>query len=442
MQEMNIELTEPSETRKQLTFEIPSDVVDREIARAAQRYARTAKVPGFRPGKVPTGVIKQRFKDQILHDVAHDLIPRLVGTALQERHLEPIVTPDIKDVVLEEGRPLTFVADFETLPPIEPGEYTGISLRKAPAVLEVGAVDQALEQLQQRAARWQPVEDRPATAGDTLLLDLTRTRRTSVIEIPGEGPARGGADDKPEALQNVSIELGNAANPPGFDDHLTGTSVGDRREFTVRYPADYEIEDLAGATVDYDVTVKGARRKELLPLNDDFAKEVSDLATLDELRARVREDLQKEAEHESEHRLRHDLLQELSGRLKTAPDALVEQEIDRRLEELVRRLMDQGVDPMKANIDWREFRERQRGPASDTVRSTLVIDEIARREHIDATDEDVEQEVARFAERTGRTPAAVRARLEKEGALDRIRAGVAREKTVTWLIDKASVATG
>jgi len=442
MQEMNIELTEPSETRKQLTFEIPSDVVDKEIARAAQRYARTAKVPGFRPGKVPTGVIKQRFKDQILHDVAHDLIPRLVGTALQERHLEPIVTPDIKDVVIEEGKPLTFVADFETLPPIEPGEYTGISLRKAPAVLEVGAVDQALEQLQQRAARWQPVEDRPATAGDTLLLDLTRTRRTSVIEIPGEGPARGGADDKPEALQNVSIELGNAANPPGFDDHLTGTSVGDRREFTVRYPADYEIEDLAGATVDYDVTVKGARRKELLPLNDDFAKEVSDLATLDELRARVREDLQKEAEHESEHRLRHDLLQELSGRLKTAPDALVEQEIDRRLEELVRRLMDQGVDPMKANIDWREFRERQRGPASDTVRSTLVIDEIARREHIDATDEDVEQEVARFAERTGRTPAAVRARLEKEGALDRIRAGVAREKTVTWLIDKASVATG
>jgi len=439
---MTIELTEPSETRKQLTFEIPSDVVDAEIARAAQRYARTAKVPGFRPGKVPTGVIKQRFKDQILHDVAHDLIPRLVGDALQERHLEPIATPDIKDVVIEEGKPLTFVADFETLPPIEPGDYTGISLRKSPGVLEVGAVDQALEQLQQRAARWQPVEDRPATTGDTLLLDLTRTRRTSVIEIPGEGPARGGADDKPETLQNVSIELGATGNPPGFDDHLVGTSVGDRREFTVRYPAEYEIEDLAGATVDYDVTVKGARRKELLPLNDDFAKEVSDLATLDELRQRVREDLQKEAEHEAEHRLRHDLLQELAGRLKTAPEALVEQEIDRRLEDLVRRLMEQGVDPTKANIDWREFRERQRGAASDTVRSTLVIDDIARREQIEATDEDVEQEVARFAERTGRTPAAVRARLEKEGALDRIRAGVTREKTVAWLIEKANVAHG
>jgi trigger factor len=137
--------------------------------------------------------------------------------------------------------------------------------------------------------------------------------------------------------------------------------------------------------------------------------------------------------------MRHELLQELSGRLKAAPDVLVEQEIDRRLEELVRRLMEQGIDPTKADIDWRELRERQRAAADETVRSTLVIDEIARRESIAATDEDVAAEVERFAERAGRTAAAVRARLEKEGALDRIRAGIRREKTMAWLIDKANV---
>ena len=140
--------------------------------------------------------------------------------------------------------------------------------------------------------------------------------------------------------------------------------------------------------------------------------------------------------------MRHDLLTELAGRIKAVPDVMVEQEIDRRLEEFLRRLMDQGVDPMKAEIDWQEFRERQRGPAADTVKSTIVVDEVARRESIEATDEDVEQEIAKFAERAGRTPAAVRARLEKDGAMDRIRAGVRREKTMAWLIEKANVTHG
>ncbi len=436
---MKTEFTDVSETRKHLSIEVPPEVVDAEIARMAKGYTKSARVPGFRPGKVPTAVVRQRYKDQILNDVAHDLIPRLVGTALKERGLQPVVAPDIKDVVLEEGRPMTFVADFETLPPIDPGEYAGVTLRRQPAVLDVGAVDEGLEHLRQRHARWLPVEGRAAESGDTLLLDLTRTRRTSVIEIPGEGPARGGADDKPETLQNISIELGATANPPGFDAHLIGTREGDRRDFTVTYPADYEIDDLKGATVDYDVTVKGLRRRELLALDDEFAKEVSDVDTLEALRARVREDLQRGAEQESAHKLRHDLLHELSHRVKVVPEVLVEHEVDRRLEEFLRRLMEQGIDPMKADINWQEFRTRQHDAALETVKSTLIIDEIARREQIDATDEDVDAEVARFAERAGRPDSDVRARLEQDDALDRIQAGIRREKTMNWLIEKANV---
>ena len=437
---MKTDVTEVSETRRHLSFEIPPEIVEAEIARVANGYTKTARVPGFRQGKVPAHVVRQRYKDQILYDVAHDLIPRLVGTALKERGLEPVATPDIKDVVLEEGQPLKFVADFETLPPIDPGEYTGISLRKPPAVLEVGAVDRAMEELRQRAARWHPVEDRGAAAGDTLLVDLVRTRRTSLIEIPGEGrPAKGGSDDKPEQVPHVSIELGVKNNPPGFDDQLSGAKAGDVRSFPVTYPADYGVPELAGATVDYDVTVKGVRRKELLPLDDEFAKEVSDVDTLDSLRDKVREDLQKGAEHEAEHQVRHDLLAALSGRVKATPDVLVEQEVDRRLEEFLRRLMDQGIDPMKANIDWEDFRARQRGPATETVKGTLIVDEIGRRESIDVTEDDVAAEIARFAERSGRTPAAVRARLEKEGAIERLKAGVRREKTMKWLLDRANV---
>jgi trigger factor len=438
---MKTEFTEVSDTRKNLTFEIPSDVLDAEITRVAKGYSRTARVPGFRPGKVPAAVVRQRYREQILYDVAHDLIPKVVGEALRERGLEPVATPDIRDVVLEEGQPLTFVADFETMPPIEPGDYTGLTLRKPPAVLEVGAVDRALEQLRQRAARWHPVEDRASGTGDTLLLDLSRTRRTGLIQIPGEGPSRS-PDDHPEVMQNVSIELGAGANPPGFDAHLSGSRAGDTRAFTVTYPPDYEVQELAGATVDYDATIKGVRRKELLPLDDDFAKEVSDLETLDALRDRVRADLQKGAEHDAEHQVRHEVMQTLASRLKAAPEVLVNQEIDRRLEDFVRRLMEQGIDPVKAGIDWDDFRERQQGPSSDTVRATLVLDEIARRESIAATDEDVTREVERFGERAGRTPAAVRARLEKEGGLDRIRAGIRREKTMAWILEKAQIVTG
>jgi trigger factor len=440
---MKTEFTEVNETRKNLSFEIPSDVVDAEIDRVAKQYSRTARVPGFRPGKVPAHVVRVRFKDQILSDVAHDLIPRVVSSALQERGLEPVAAPDIRDLVLDEGQPLTFVADFETLPPIDPGEYSGLTARKPPAVLEVGAVDRALERLRERAARWHSIEDRPAAAGDTVLLDLTRTVQPRLIQLAGEAaPPQTGDAGKPEALQNVTVEIGASANPPGFDENLTGMSVGHAKSFTVRYPSDFESAELAGATVDYDVTVKGIRRKELLPLDDEFAKEVSDAETLAALRDRIHEDLQHEVEHESEHRVRHALLQQLSSRLKAAPEALVDHEVDRRLEELVRRLMEQGVDPMKANVDWQQFREAQRQPAEETVKSTLVLDEIGRREHIEASDEDLTKEIERFAERSGRTPTAVRATLDKEGGLDRIRAGIRREKTMSWLLEHANIVTG
>ncbi|MBP6716246.1 MAG: trigger factor [Acidobacteria bacterium] len=436
---MKHEYSETSETQKVLTFEVPADVVEVEIARVAAGYSKSARVPGFRQGKVPATVVRQRYKDQILYDVAHDMIPRFVSQVLKERELAPIATPDIRDVVIEEGQALTFAAHFETLPPIDPGTYTGISLRKPAAVLEVGAVDQTLEQLRQRAAKWLPVEDRASMTGDAVLMDLTRTVRGSLIVTPGEPSG----DSAPEPMENVSVEIGATANPPGFDEHLTGLKGGDTKSFTVNYPADYQMPELAGKTVAYDASVKAVRRKELADLDDSFAKEVSEFETIDALREQIKKDLQHQAEHDADHSVRHDLLKVLAGRLTNeVPATLVERETERRLEDLVRRLMEQGVDPMKANVNWQEFRERQKAGAEESVRSTLVLDDIARRENIEATEEDVDQEIAKFAERAGRAPAAVRARLEKEEGLDRIRAGIQREKTMTWLLDKAAIVNG
>jgi trigger factor len=436
---MKTEFTDVSETRKHLSFEIPPETVEVEITRVTARYAQSARIPGFRPGKAPAKVVRQRFKEQILHDVAHDVVPRVLGEALRERGLAPVATPDVRDVVVEEGRSMTFLAEFETLPAIEPGNYTGLALTKPPAVLEVGAVDQTLDRLQQQHARWEPVDGRASETGDTVLMDLVRTKRGSLISLAGDAPATG--DSAPEKLENVSVEIGASANPPGFDEQLTGVEAGAVREFPVTYPSDYEVAELAGATVDYRITVTAVRRKTLLPLDDDFAKAVSDTDNLEALRDRIREDLQRHAEEESTHAVRHALLQQLASRLGTAPDVLVNQEVDRRLEEFVRRLVEQGIDPMQINVNWEEFRERQREAAVEAVKSTLVLDEIARREAILASDEDLAGEIAKFAERAGRTPDAVRAKLEHEGALARLRSGISREKTMTWLLERAQVSS-
>src|SRR5229473_3148786 len=162
---MKTDLVDVNDTRKNLRVEIPSDIVDAEIERVARDYSRKARIPGFRPGKAPARVIKQRFKDQILHDVAHDLVPRAVDEALRERGVEPVDTPDIRDVVVEEGQPLTFTASFDTVPTFDPGDYATIQLRRPAVTVDEAAVDQALAGLRERGARYEPVEDRGVKQG-------------------------------------------------------------------------------------------------------------------------------------------------------------------------------------------------------------------------------------------------------------------------------------
>src|SRR5918992_2566986 len=171
---MKTEFEDITETQKRITIEIPSDVVDKEIDRVTKDYSKQARLPGFRPGKVPPSVIKQRFKDQILHDVMHALIPRAIEDSLTERGVEPVDTPNVKDVDLKEGQPLKFTAAFETLPPFDPGDLTTISLTTPPPNVDTDAVEQTLQRLRDRAARLEPVEGRPAAIGDTVIAHLDR----------------------------------------------------------------------------------------------------------------------------------------------------------------------------------------------------------------------------------------------------------------------------
>lgn len=437
---MKTEFTDLSATRKHLEVEIPSAVVDAEIDRLARHYSRSARLPGFRPGKVPAHLVRQRYRDQILHDVAHDLIPKAVDEALRERGLEPVDTPSITDVTVEEGRPLTFTASFETLPPVDPGDYTGLTVRRTIAAVSEEDVRTALERLRLRAARHEPVVGRGAAPGDTALVDLDRRVASRPDRAEPGAALRAPSLSEGDRHENVSIELGGPANPPGFDDHLLGIAGGDTRTFTVRFPADYAVPDLAGADVEYTVAVKAVRQRILPALDDEFARDLGSFDTLEALRDRVRADLETQAARDADRRMRSDLVRQLAARVTgDVPDALVTRDLDRRVEHFAQHLVAQGVDPRTAEIDWPAFREDQRAAAAESVRGTLVLDEIARRESIGVDEADLARALERYAGETDRTVAAVRATLEKEGGVARLAAGLRRDKTIDFLLSRATM---
>jgi trigger factor len=269
------------------------------------------------------------------------------------------------------------------------------------------------------------VDGRGVVDGDHVTVDIERT-----------DPA-----GKVDKHSDVTVELGASANPPGFDAELLGLEVGATKSFTIHYPSDHPIGELANTDVSYTVTVKAIKRRVLPELDDEFAKDLGEFETLDALTSRVRHDLEHEAGHAAERAVRADLMKQLAARVSfEVPQSLIERESDRRLEDFAGRLVDQGIDPRTAGLDWKAFRDAQRDPAREAVASALVLDEVARREQLEVTDAEVDQEIERYAERSGRTPAAVRAALEKEGGLSRIYTGLRREKSIDFLMARATIA--
>jgi trigger factor len=346
---MKTEHTDVSETLKTITIEISSDVVDAEINKVAKGLTKQARIPGFRPGKVPAGVVKQRFKDQILHEVAHELVPRSLEEALQERGIEPVDTPDVEHVHVHEGQPLRFTAKVETVPPFDPGDLSTIALTQTPVAVTDEQVDHTLQHLRERAAKLETVEGRPLGDGDIAVLTMDRI------------DASGSTDHHDDLM----VHLGAEGNPPGFDEHLLGMHPGDEKTFTIHYPADRPAEALREKDVTYTASLKAIQRRLLPEFDDEFAKDLGEFNSLAGLRDRIRTDMQAEAEEQARRQVRTDLLSQLSTRVAfELPGSLVEREMDRRVEEFARQMMAQNIDPRQANLDWAQMREAQREQSS------------------------------------------------------------------------------
>ena len=413
--------------RRELDLEIPADEVSKAMERVAKEFARLARVPGFRPGKAPIPLIKKRFAEDIKGEVLQTLVPQRVEKAVAEQKLTPVSQPQVDKVEYNEGQPVKFRASFEVLPEFALGNYKNLEIEMPEMQITDERVAETLAEMQQRAATFTPVEGRAVENDD-------------FVQVKLHGTPEGGGD--PLQADSVLCHVGAEETMEPFNENLRGANAGDHKNFDVEYPADYPDSKLSGKKFHYSVDVLGVKTKTLPEINDEFAKDVSDAASLEELKKKIRESLEHERDHRQRELQREKVLAELVKlHAFPVPDSLVEHQMDVRLERVVRSLAQQGVDPRAVNVDWVSLRRRQEERARDDVKAELVVDRIATEEQIDVTEEELQHELEHVASHGGESAEAMRARLTKQGALDRMKAKLRSDKTVDWLAQNARVKT-
>ena len=417
--------------KRELELEIPAENVTKATERVARDLAKVARVPGFRPGKAPVTLIRRRFAEDIQGEVVQSLVPEYLEKALGEKNLIPVTRPAVDKVDFKEGEPLRFRAVFEVLPEFELGDYKNLAVNIDAVEAGEAQVDKTIEEMRERAATFVPVEGRAAKDGDYVLIKLS-------------GMPVGGGD--PVQADNIMCHIGAEETLESFTENLRGASPGDTKKFRSQYPDDYPDQKLAGKAYDYTVEVQGIKEKKLPELNDEFAKDAAGekggFSTLAEMRQLITKDLEAAKEDQQQSQAREKILEALVKQHDfPVPEALVEHQMDVRLERTVRTLAAQGVDPRAVNIDWVALRKHQHDRAVDDVKAELLIDRVAEAEKIDATDEEVEKQIEALAERGGESATALRARLTKQGALDRMKSKLRSDKTIDWLYRNTRIET-
>jgi trigger factor len=430
---IKVEVTDRSACQKDLVIEASEDVVQQAFNAAYQELSRYARVPGFRPGKVPSSVIKQRYRREAREAVRNQLLPRLLNQALKEHDLQLVSDPKVNELLLEEGRPLTLKTAIEVYPKIEGGAFKGLRVRKDVKPVTDEDVNRVIERLREQLVELIPVEDRAADIGDVA------TVRLSAQVVTSTDPK--GAEQLALQDQMVDIELGGTDILPEFTENLKGMNVGETRVFHVAYPREYHEAELAGKDIKYTATLEALRIKQWPELDDEFVQTIGeDFETLAEYREEVRRRLQQAAEAEADEEVRQTLLQQLVDQHPfEVPSTLVEQRLERRLNNLIRAVAQQGIDPRSAELDWKAIVAGERENAVRDVRATLLLQTIAEQEGIQVTDTEVDGEISRLAASLRQSPIQLKSRLTKEGSLDTIKSEIRNRKALDVVVKTAEV---
>jgi trigger factor len=421
-----------NDIKREISVVIPAAEVARETEIQIQRYQKSARLPGFRSGHVPASIIKQRFGEGLKNDVAEALIPKYFRREAEKQGLIPVSQPRVTDLHIHDGEPLTFKASFEVLPEIQVEGYKDLRAEKPEITVTDEDVNQALNSVREQHATYATVEGRALAEGDFA--------QASMDGKPKDGKDVADAKANPVHMDDVLIEIGGKNTVPEFSQNLTGATAGEERVFDVSYPDDISDKRLAGKTFVYTVKVNGIKLKSLPELNDDFAKELGEFTSLDQVRKQIRENMEAEKRHTVEHEAKDKLVAELVKRNDfEVPESLIDRQIDLRLERGLRALAAQGMkmEDLK-KMDLPRLRAGQREQSITDVKSSLLLERIADLEKIEVSDDEVNHEVEALAQQSKQTSEAVRARLTEDGGLDRIRIRIRSEKTLNFLYHQSA----
>jgi trigger factor len=406
---------------------VPVDEIARETDRVVADIQLKAKLPGFRPGKAPASLIRTKFSKQVRDDVLENLLPKYFKQKVEEEHLEVVGRPNVKDVHFHEGEPLRFKAEFEVAPEIELKDYRGVMVHYSEPQVSDEDIAKRLDEIREQKSQFVNVEPRAVGDGDYAVVTLD--------SISGVDPAI--------HQDEVVLHVGDPDTLAGFSDALRGMSPDEEEEFDVTYPDEFGQERLAGKTVRFRAKLTVIRTKELPELNDEFAQDLGDYPTLNELREAVRKAIFHEREYASQQKAKDELINRLiQSHEFPVPEAYIERQIESQIENQFRELAERGIDPAKLKIDWAKLKESQRPKALHDVKASLLVDKIAEREAIAPTNDEVDAEVQRIAKQQREPVAAVRKKLQKDGVLSRIAYQIRSNKTLNFLFEHARKEAG
>ncbi len=409
--------------KHELEFLIPAQAVEEETNKVTEQFRQKAHLKGFRAGKAPLSLIRSSYRGDIRQKVLETLLPRFFDAKVQEDGLKVVGQPNIKDVHFHDGADVHFKADFEVFPEFELSEYKGVEVVYTEPTAPEEDVEKRIEEIRDSKATYANVDPRPLADGDYAVISLE--------SIAGA--------EEPIKSDEVQVLIGGPETLPGFTENLTGAAPGEEREVSVTYPEDYGSPKLAGKSVTFKVQVNGVRRKELPELNDEFAQDLGDFRTVDELKDAVRKSIFAQLQGEAVRVARDKIVDKLVDAHEfPVPGVFVDRQIENRVEQRLRALAQDGVDPRSFNLDWDKIREAQRDQAIREVRASLILGRVADREAIVATNEEVDKEVDRIARQEREMVTVVRKKLLENGSLDRIASHIQTEKTLNFLFENAT----
>jgi trigger factor len=409
--------------KRRLAVEAPVDVVQQEWERAYGRVQKQARLPGFRKGHVPRSLVKVHFSDDVRREVAEHLIPDVYRQALTEAKLDPVNEPDLQEVRLEEGAPLSFVAVVEVKPAIDLTDYKGVEVEHAPVAVTADDLSTTLDHMREQQAQFHAVE-RPAATGDLVVVDYS-------IAIEGHDPSSQSGYEFLVGARNVLPEI---------DDAVIGLKAGEERQVTLRFADDHRREDLRGRGGNATVKVVEVKEKALPALDDDFAKSLGEFETLEALRTELQKQLETRREHDEQRALQEKVVDAVIARHEfTVPDALVMRQVAHRIEHARESVRRQGIDPERMPWDYEKLIAELRPGAEKAVRRALLLEAIADKEAIAPTDADVDAEVEKLAQASQRPTPALRRMMEKSGDLEGLRQGIRDRMTLELLVANAKV---